>query len=196
MASNKRIDPLEIEHEKENKWLIFHLLLGAISFLFIGLILAYAYQIIVNDVASYTIPWMFYINTLLLISVSILIYRSKGAEFALYRKRSQQVFILIIVFFLLQCVAWWQLFVQLDHTSQRNGIYFLYLLSIVHCLHVIGGLPFHFVYLRKARLYPVLPSVKKSILRYRLHLMHEYWHYLDVLWLILMTTFILHMTIG
>lgn len=193
MDKQKRYDPTEIETEKENKSLIFILMLGSISFLFLGMILAYAYYIILYRIASFQLPWIFYLNTLILISTSVLLYKGKDKEFSAYANMSKIALIMIISFFLLQCVAWWQLFSQLHVTQNHQGIEFLYLLSIVHALHVLAGIPFHVSYLRKVKLYTIVPQIRKEIFRYRLELMHRYWHFLDILWLCLMSIFILHM---
>lgn len=184
---------LDLKTRKRNKSLVFHLALFSISFLFTGMVLAYGYQILLNNVESYVLPWMFYINTLVLFTVSFILYRTRNAAFPTLLRSSVVVLFLIMLFFILQCVAWWQLFEQLESTSSHNGIQFLYLLSIFHSLHVLAGLPFHISYIRQARLYPVLPTADKSLLDQKFYLIHKYWHFLDILWAFLMLVFILHM---
>lgn len=193
MATQRQTEQTNPEVLKSNKSLVFHLLLGSISFLFVGLLFAYIYTIFVSRAGSYDLPWIFYLNTVVLYLTSFMLYKVKSRPFEELTKYSLYSLFLIILFFILQILAWLQLFAQLDGSGGQTGIYFLYLLSIIHSLHIIFGIPFHMRYLWQARTYSRMSNPDKEIMTLKIHLIHRYWHFLDILWSILMLVFIIHM---
>jgi cytochrome c oxidase subunit 3 len=94
--------------------------------------------------------------------------------------------VLGIVFLLLQLVAWLQL-VQLG-VGARSSLYAFtfYMFTALHGLHVVGGLIPLAVVTRRARQGLYEPSHHAGV-----HYVSMYWHFLDVVWVVLFTVMVL-----
>ena len=176
-----------------NVMLVF--ILFSISALFLALMAAYIYTRMANKVEAIAIPWLFAFNTLVLLGGSFAMKRAKKAYLADdtlgYQKMLLSTLFLTLVFLLLQLVAWWQLFSQEVFLSPgNNGTNYLYVLSILHFVHVMAGLPFLFLFHRAARKQmkepiTVLVYFSDPEKRLKLRLLSMYWHFLDALWIVL-----------
>ncbi|RMF25339.1 MAG: cytochrome c oxidase subunit III, partial [Bacteroidetes bacterium] len=101
---------------------------------------------------------------------------------------------LSLAFLVLQFFAWRSLFAQNVFINTDNSASYLYLLSGLHFLHVVGGLPFLIWFWRQARKRlrePVSELVYFSDpdKRLKLRLLTLYWHFLDGLWIYLVLFF-------
>lgn len=178
------------------------LFLAAVTALFLGFCGAYIYNRVQMGLRPVEVPILFYTNSILLIASSYTLVLAKKAylndDTGDYKKMLSATVVLSIVFLIAQYFAWMQLFqnnVKVD--SSVLGSY-LYLISGVHFLHVGAGIPFLIYFLWVAHTKMKEPI---SVLLYfsdkqkerGLKLLNIYWHYLDILWLILVLFFLLNL---
>ncbi len=190
--------------------LVFYLFLVSLGMFFIGMMITYlivrdqAFHPIANAVPNsiltqgplfyqpLRIPVTFWISTGALVLVSLALQR---AVWLVHRERQvdfRQVLILAwlaaIAFVLIQAFGmkdlWTQHFSQSDGSAKVYGMSFT--LAFIHVLHVLGGMVF-------------LGFVIFQAFRDRYdHERHwavdhcaSYWHFLDVVWVCMLTTFLL-----
>ena len=179
--------------------LIMVLLFIGITALFSALSLAYLYTRIDRGMSSIRVPWLFVLNTLILASSSYCIQRCRR-YFALRDEKLilRWGFLTIaatLLFLLLQGIAWQHLLSQQISPGSSGGHGYLYAISILHFLHVVAGIPFLLTILL-----PLYVSAKEgnSVLYFlndhqKTRLKHTawYWHFIDVMWIYLMTFFLI-----
>lgn len=128
--------------------------------------------------AAYHVPWVFYANTVLLLASSVLLHLAWKGE----AKAGNGIFLPICIgigtlFLLAQCYGWYQLTDSgLSFAGAGPKVSFLYVLSGVHALHLVGGLSFLlYVWQRFA-------TVGQRYLEVALW----FWHFLGMLWVYLL----------
>lgn len=170
------------------------LLLLAITALFLGTSAAFIYTRVTNGVGAVKIPWLFAVNTLILLGSSYTMLQAKRAylndQTTNYQSSLLATIGLTLIFLGLQLAAWSQLFSINIFLSSSNSASYLYLLSGLHFAHVLAGLPFLGLFFwrsKKTMIDPVTVLVYFSDpdKRLRLRLLTIYWHYLDALWVFL-----------
>ena len=90
---------------------------------------------------------------------------------------------LAFLFLVVQGLSWRELWEQ--HATMQSGLYAwtFYVLTGVHALHVLGGLPPMIVTFRRAREGAYTPAEHTGVV-----LCAMYWHALDAIWLVLYGT--------
>ena len=174
------------------------LILGGISACFLGLSVSFIYSRVQGQIPPVSLPSLFYFNSLLLMASSYFLIKAKRAyksdSIAPFKQALLITLILTILFLFLQIIAWWQLFygsVPVDHSTTAS---YLYVISGLHFVHVIAGIPFlaTFLYTANKNLSePVSVLIYFSDIdkRRRLNLLTIYWHFLDALWIYLVIFF-------
>ncbi|RMD69434.1 MAG: heme-copper oxidase subunit III, partial [Bacteroidetes bacterium] len=171
------------------------LLMAAIGMLFLGIMGAWVYNRVQADLPSVHVPWLFYPNTLLLAGASWAMERARKAyrhdDAADFLRKLRLVLILSVAFLVSQAIAWYLLFVAQLDPAANNSMGYLYALSGLHFVHVLGGLPFLAWYLFRCRKRlraeaDQLVFFSDAEQRLRLRLLAMYWHFLDALWVILL----------
>ncbi|MEM6768452.1 MAG: hypothetical protein AAF824_08505 [Bacteroidota bacterium] len=160
------------------------LLMLTIIILFGSISLAFMiYPIREGQESSLSVPPLFYVNTLILIISSITIHQSwKFNQFAEGKRWLWISMMLGIGFLLSQSWAWYQMQQQGMFIGGNNPrISFLYVLSLLHAAHIIGGLAFFFYALRQYG--------KRE--QNALELAMYFWHFLGVLWIYLLAVLFL-----
>lgn len=182
-------------------YIILFLVLAGVTALFLGFSASYLYNRIQSDLTPIHLPWLFYVNTLLLIGSSYTLVQAKQAYLfdntERYRLMLNITMVLTIIFLGAQLVAWYQLFSENISLQSGNMAAYMYLISGLHFAHVIAGIPFlgYFIYIAyKKMISPVTvlvyfsdPDRKRS-----LQLLTIYWHFLDGLWLYLVLFFLIN----
>jgi cytochrome c oxidase subunit 3 len=182
--------------------LVFHpynvmlfLLLFGLTLLFLALTFSYTYIRVTMDVPPVQLPWLFLVNTVILLGSSYTMLRAKQRyledDTQGYQRNLRLTIGLSVVFMLMQGVAWFWLF-RINSVGMNSSTTagFLYVLSIAHLAHVVAGLPFLIAFYRKARKQMVDPVTVLVYFsdpekRLKLRLLTIYWHFLDVLWIYL-----------
>jgi cytochrome c oxidase subunit III len=160
----------------------------SIVMLFAGLTSAYIVRKNVGDWLVFDLPSQFYISTVVIIlssfsMVYVLAAAKKNNSSAITLGLSITL-VLGIVFLFSQLFAWRQLVaggIYLGGSGSNPSGSFLYILSGLHGLHIIGGLI--------ALIVCLIQSLRKkynSENRLGLQLCSTYWHFLDALWIYLL----------
>lgn len=194
-----------MNQENEYRNLTFHpfnimmnLLLIGVTMLFIALSASYIYSRVQHGIPPIKIPFMFVVNTLMLIGSSWTLMQAKKAyeddNTEGYKRFLGLTLFLSILFMLAQCIAWWQMMQANDHIASSNVAGYIWAISIIHLAHVLGGIPFlaAFWYVAIKRMkepVSVLVYFSDPLKKLKLKLLTMYWHYLDILWIYLVVFF-------
>lgn len=141
-----------------------------------------------SDWRHLTLPWVLYLNTVVLIASSVTLEvarREVGAFMGGLRTQEQKptrwLYITLFLGFLFvagQYVAWMQLRAQGLYLATNPNSSFFYVLTAVHAIHVTGGL---------GGLVRVIHRLNKSTLRKSsLDATSTYWHFMGGLWVYLL----------
>ena len=174
------------------------LLLAGLTALFLAFSAAYIYSRVQNQSPPVAIPYLFVFNTLLLLGSGYTLKRAKICYLedntAGYQRSLLLTIIITSLFLVMQLIAWWQLFNQQIFINSSNAASYLYVISIMHFLHVIAGLPFLIIFLHTAHKkmkepVSVLIYFSDPEKRLKLRLLTIYWHFLDGVWIYLVFFF-------
>ncbi len=180
------------------------LVLVGITALFLGFSAAYLYNRVTEGIPPVQLPALFYFNTLILVGCSLVMrwtrqkYQQDDTE--KYKIGLWIVLISSIAFLGLQILAWIQLTNSDVLLTQDNMASYLYVISALHFLHVVAGIPFliHFIVIAIKKMktpVSVLIYFSDPDKKRRLNLLLTYWHYLDFLWIYLMLFFSINLLV-
>jgi cytochrome c oxidase subunit III len=140
-----------------------------------------------NDWRHFSFPAILYLNTLTLVasSVTVHIARRRFAAFVPQSEQSAAVLrglygtlLLGLMFVAGQYAAWHQLRSEGLYLASTPSSSFFYIFTVLHALHVIGGV---------CGLFYVIGKVRRGVLRRNtLDAASRYWHFMGVLWLYLL----------
>jgi cytochrome c oxidase subunit III len=174
------------------------ILLAGLCFLFLALTISYVYTRVTMNVAPVKLPWLFLVNTLILLSSSYTMiiakrnYKDDDTQgYILNLRRTMQ---LSFLFMVMQAVAWVWLIQNNINLKSSTTTGYLYVISFVHLAHVVAGLPWLYTFYKAAKktmIDPVTVLVYFSDpeRRLKLRLLTIYWHFLDILWVYLVVFF-------
>ncbi len=182
------------------------LVLAGITVLFLAFSVAYVYsRVQLGGVPPVKLPGLFIFNTLLLVGSSATIWWANQC----YQKDKTEAYqlalgvtiALTVAFVVLQLFGWQQLFRQEVFLTSSTLTSYLYVISALHFMHVLAGLPFLILFLAIARKrmkepVSVLVYFSDPEKRMKLKLLTIYWHFLDVLWIYLVVFFLVNWLIG
>jgi len=177
------------------------LVLIGVTMLFIAFSAAYIYTRFQSDIPTIKLPNLFIFNTFILIGSSLTIRWAntsyKKDDTKQYQLALLVTIVLTCIFMVLQMVAWQDLVHQDIFVATSTMASYLYLISGLHFMHVIAGLPFLILFYHAA-----LKKMKEpvSVLVYfsdpekrlKLKLLTFYWHFLDALWIYLVLFFLVN----
>lgn len=184
--------------------LLFFLLMG-LSAMFVALTASYVYSRVQSDVPPVKVPLIFIANAFLLLAGSWAMRRAKRAylddDTEAYKRSLLWTIGLSIVFLVSQILGWRWLFLNQQGLISSITTSYLYVISILHFLHVVAGLPFLLIFYQNAKKRMIEPV---SVLVYfsdpekrlNLRLLSIYWHFLDGLWLYLVAFFLVNRLIS
>jgi len=175
------------------------ILLTSLTMLFLGFTTAYLYTCYTKSIDPIRLPPIFILNTFILLISSYFMHRAnafyRSDETPRYQIALAITLFLTVLFVILQAFGWSQLRSRGLFVSSYPGSSYLYAISGLHYLHVLGGIPFLILFLQT--------SIKRmreplSVLIYfadpekklKLQLLTLYWHFLDVLWIYLVLFFL------
>jgi len=195
-ATSRRQHPFD--HEGPSPFhpmnVIMILTLVGIAVLFLAFSGAFIYSRMQAELPPVDVPWMFAVNSLVLLGSSYTIGLATKAfktdDTEAYKRALLWTMGLSTVFLVLQIIAWQTMFAQNIFPSTDNSAGYLYVLSGLHFAHVIAGLPFiagFFLVARKRMREPVSVLVYFSDpeKRLKLKMLTMYWHFMDALWIYL-----------
>ncbi len=160
--------------------------LASISMMFAGFMSAYIVRQAAGNWFEFELPLHFTISTVVIVISSLAIHRcyqefQAGRE-GLYKGLLVGAFLLGLTFVVLQYQGWLALFeAGIDLKGNPSGS-FVYVISGVHVAHVLAGLAAMGVALIHAFGLPFRVTTQRMR---RLEITAQYWHYVDLLWVIL-----------
>lgn len=177
------------------------LVIVGLSAIFASLSAAFVYTRVQSNLPPIKLPNIFMFNTLILLAGSAMMMRAKKAYLADNTQHYQRSLLftaaLSFIFLCLQWVGWRTLLAQQITINSDNSASYLYIISILHLLHVIGGLPFLIIFLYNSYRFmkepvSVLVYFSDPEKRLQLRLLTLYWHFLDLLWVYLVLFFFIN----
>ena len=183
-----------MEHRSRIHPLKFAMYLGIVSMVmaFAALSSAYIVRQSAGNWLEFRLPTMFFISTGVILLSSVFLKLSSKA----YNKGQEQqyksfmigTFLLGVTFLVTQYLGWIEMYNSgIDLKGNPSGS-FVYIMSMVHAAHVVGGIVVLCVALYHAF---ILPFEVNKTRRVRLDLTSTYWHFVDILWIYLLLFFIL-----
>lgn len=135
---------------------------------------------------EYVLPPTFYYSTGAIIISSFALHYSyysfkKGNEM-MYKGMLVLSFILGMIFVVLQLEAWGEMFTTGIGLKGNPSGSFLYVITGVHALHVMGGIAALVVAMIHAFTLKYKPTLKR---KNRFVLVVQYWHFVDIIWVYL-----------
>jgi cytochrome c oxidase subunit 3 len=153
-----------------------------------------------NETISLVIPAIFYIDTFILVVGSLALHFAaiafKRDEIDRY-KICLYIAMLSGISFLIGQIGGWVVLADIGFgITEHKSASFLYVISGIHALHIIGGLVFLsyiFIQASKRLQEPALAIVyfTDPLPRQHLRLMKFYWHFLGAIWLYLLVFFMI-----
>ncbi len=194
----QQVEPQQDEFLFHPSNVMLNILLFGLSVLFLALTISYVYTRVTMSVPPVQIPMLFIVNTVILLGSSYTMMRAKKCyvydNTEGYIVNLKYTIWLSFLFMLMQTVAWIWLFQNNIALNTSTTAAYLYVISFVHLLHVVAGLPylFLFYYTAKKRMVDpvtVLVYFSDPEKRLKLRLLTVYWHFLDGLWIYLVLFF-------
>lgn len=165
----------------------FNLWVGIASMLmmFAGLTSAYIIKRNQPGWEDFAVPKIFWFSTAVILLSSVTMHLAKTAfkanERSRYRMLITATFVLGVVFIVMQCVGFWQLWTNGLTLQKTVSLSFLYIIVGLHALHMLGGIIALLVLFLKA-----FSSKVKTYNPVPVEVMATYWHFVDFLWLYLL----------
>lgn len=197
----QNIKPKEYENsvsEKYNnyKWMLY-IGIGGLLLMFFDLTFMFAMSRTYYAEAPIKLPVVFYWNTIVLLFSSVILELVKkyynNDRFTKYKTTLVFLPATGILFLVGQVGGWAALFTSGYQPNQHYSAY-LYVISAIHALHIIGCLAFLFYFIKKS--FEVLKDYATSIVYFtdpiiksQLKLFSILWHFLVAIWLYLMLFF-------
>lgn len=181
--------------------LMLYLGMAGIGVLFLMLLVAYAYTRGQSDAPTgiYPLPRFFSLSTIVLLVSGYTINQSRRFyaqdDLASLARCLGATLLLSSVFAGLQVLGWRELMAQgvlLDGVASGT---FIYLLSALHVAHLLGGMLFLLALLLRTHhasrdAVRSLVFIRNPYRRLQLRMITLYWHFIDVLWVVLFAAFV------
>jgi len=171
----------------------FMLMLGLFgsAMLFLLLTVVYLSRKTASDWINFQLPEVFWLSTFTILMSSFSLYQANRAfqeeRFFLYRMQLGITLMLGFTFITMQLLGWGQLIGHGLTLSRSTSGAFVYLLSGLHILHILGGLIFLVIlFIESMRRTSYVDSFVYSVnppTQLKIKLVTTYWHFVDVLWI-------------
>jgi cytochrome c oxidase subunit 3 len=171
-----------------------------IVLLFVSLSVLYLLRKSGSNWNTFKLPGIFWLSTVIIMGSSSTLYSAIQAfnkdKFASYKRLIGFTLILGTLFIVTQIAGWKQLFDTGIAMNNSVAGAFLYTLSGLHILHILGGIVYLAITYSSALkrvtyvdafVYSVNPPT-----RLKLQLVSIYWHFIDVLWIYLFVFLLYH----
>lgn len=169
--------------------ILVFLLLTSLAALFVGLSGAYIYSRFTSGISAPFPPIMFYVTIVLL---GVANYFMQKAKTTMVSKSMDDVMKNLaislgftVVFAVIQVMGWVEFFTGENAIQKSNTLAYLLVISSLHHLHVIAGIPFLVFFMRKLK---KASAPRKQLLMKNVQYMKglaRYWRFIDVLWILL-----------
>jgi cytochrome c oxidase subunit III len=170
--------------------------------LFMAVFMIFLKKEIVNQNIPMIIPKVLWASTFVIICSSLTVFLAKkmflNQNFKQFRIYLAITYLLGLLFLVLQISGWVELSSRGFSVANHTGVSFIYILSGLHILHVFGGivglsLTVAKVFRNKTYVDSFVYSVNPPN-QLNFKLIYIYWHFLDILWLIIFLFLLYHAT--
>ena len=163
-----------------------YIVFASITMMFGAFTSAYIVKQAAGNWLEFTMPSIFYASTIAILCSSVALHASYTAfvngKASMYRTLLVIAFILGVTFLVLQYKGWQELFaIGIDLKGSISGA-FVYLITGVHALHILGGIAAMIVAMIQAFTLEYKLTDKRKL---RFELTLHYWHFVDILWVYL-----------
>lgn len=181
--------------------IILYALFTALSTVFLAITAAFIYTRFTNPNFQFYLPSIFHANTAIILASSFtLMFAIKSQQDNNeqgYMQAMGVTFLLGCAFLIFQTMGWVEMHRQGFTLNDKSSSAYLYILSGLHFLHVLGGLGVMAVSLFKSylRLNDPVQELLFSVdptRKTRIRLLGTYWHFVDVLWVYLYVFFVVN----
>lgn len=193
-----------ISKRREPFQFMLYLGIASSALLFLFVFLVFIKKELVNQDIPVQMPEAFWLSSLLILTSSVTLHLTRRAvnsqRFVLQRQLLMATYFLALGFLMTQIWGWMSLLRNNILPSNNTGGSFIFILSGLHLIHTLGGLVALSLLVYKSmknRSYvdSFVDSVNPpNILR--LKLVTVYWHFLDVVWIIIFLFFLWHSSAG
>lgn len=192
--------PIEVFFS-DKQTVTLYALLTALTTFFLATTAAFLYARFTNPNFQFHLPTIFHANTAIILASSFtMVFAQKAQQEDNERGYLQAMgvtFLLGCAFLAFQIVGWTETHLLGNTIKTNNGNAYLFLISGLHFLHVVGGLGVMAVSLFKS--YRRLKDPVQELLfsvdparKTRIKLLGTYWHFVDVLWVYLYIFFVVN----
>jgi cytochrome c oxidase subunit 3 len=187
-----------LEKIHPHKMLLYLSIFGS-SLIFIFMITAYTVSRPEEDFVNFTMPKSFIVSLVVLLLSSFFVSKVLPAfkkDKIKEVKRALEITLLLgLAFTICQYVGWYEMNRSGIYLSGKDSGAYLYVISGLHVLHLAGGLAFLTLTYTKVNTIsrdPVkaLIMVTNPYQRIRLEMLTTYWHFVDILWVVLFFYFL------
>ncbi len=182
----------------------FMLILGIVSssLLFAFILMVFIKKELANQDIPVQMPKIFWLSTFSILISSFTIFGAEKAiakeNFKQYRNLVSITWVLSLIFIVCQLMGWQIMYGKSVTPANNTGGAFIYILSGLHILHTLGGVVALSYLLRDAfRNLSYVDSFVYSVNppnQLRISLIGYYWHFVDVVWLVIFMFFLWHAT--
>lgn len=185
--STAALNPLSFRNRIHPQLFALYISFASIIMMFTALTSAYIVKSASGGWLEFSLPTHFFVSTAVLFLSSITLHSSYSS----FKKNKEKAYkgllvlsaVLGVTFVVLQFQGWFALFERgVDFKANISGS-FLYLITGLHALHIVGGIATFVVALIHAFTLPFVVTEKR---RLRFQLVVHYWHFVDLLWIYLL----------
>jgi cytochrome c oxidase subunit 3 len=188
MATEIKVKNRGIEPELFGLWIA----IGSIVMMFAAFTSAYIVRQAQGNWLEFRLPEWFLWSTLIIVASSFSIHFAYknfvSRNISTYKNLYLLTFALGVLFVITQYLGWLAMHESGVELTGNPAGSFVYVISGVHALHVLGGLAALSIGLLKLYILPDGFSEKRKT---RFKMMVHYWHFVDILWIYLLLFFIL-----
>jgi cytochrome c oxidase subunit 3 len=183
------------------QYIIIALIIAGITALFLGFTGSYLYTRFEHGGSPIRVPQLFYFNSLWIVASSVTLIYAKKMYLAdnTYKFKLSLWFTLglTLIFLVMQIFAWNEMQQMNQSLTSSTMSSYMYLISGLHFLHLVAGIPFlgYFIYEAHKRMkdpVTVLVYFTDPDKSRTLKILNIYWHFLDGLWIYLVIFFLLN----
>ena len=190
-AEIKIVEEANLPRAMDPKKFAMWLFIVSVLMVFAGLTSAYMVRQAAGNWLVFDLPSLFYVTTAIIMVSSVTMHwayiSAKRNNLEMTKVAISLTMILGISFFVGQFMAWGKLVGESVHLVGNPAGSFVYILSGLHMLHIVGGMVY-------------LLIVLVATFRYKVHskrlaqmeMCATYWHFLDALWLYLFVFLLLN----
>jgi cytochrome c oxidase subunit III len=163
------------------------------ALIFLTLLGIYLLRKMGADWQQIPLPRLFLVSTAVIVVSSLTLHAANAAlrqdRFPHYRLLTALTLLLGVLFVSLQLLGWQQL-IEANLTMRKNpSVGFIYLISGLHVLHILGGIgALGWAFYQSLKNFTYIDSFVFSVNppnQLKIRLITLYWHFVDVLWLVL-----------